>query len=217
MIVKKEIILVGDYLILRKGLKLLFEKDERFAVVGEVSGSEELFGVLSRICPDVVLLDLFFQPNQVMNLLRQMQRNFPQIPVVILAANASQGEVLDAVMLGAKGVIWKENSIENLLEAVMKVCSGQSYFAKHVTEPSTQNGNRLRVEISENESIPKLSARERQVLTLIAQGLSFKEIGNKLFISPRTVESHKNNLLSKLDLNNLVDLVKFAMRTNLID
>lgn len=214
---KKEIVLVDDYHILRRGLKLLFESDERFRVVGEASDARELFLILKLITPDVVLLNLSFYPNEVMNLLRQMQQNFPQIPIAVLAANASRTTVLDAVMLGVKGVVWKENSIESLLEAVAAVSSGQSYFAKPSIASAHLNGMLVDGDEQKIADIPKLSLRERQVLALIAQGLSFKEIGNKLFISPRTVESHKNNLLTKLNLNNLIDLVRFAMRTNLID
>lgn len=209
--------IVGDYHILRKGLRLLFEKDERFDVVGEASDREELFRILELVTPDVILLDLIMQQNMVMNMLRQLQKNFSQIPVVALAVNASEGMVLDAVMLGVKGVIWKDNSMENLLDAISAVCSGRNYFEKLNPKLSEEDGGRSKLSGENNRELPKLSMRERQVLALIAQGLSFKEIGEKLFISPRTVESHKNNLLAKLDLNNLIDLVKFAMRTNLID
>lgn len=207
--------IVGDYHILRKGLRLLFEKDDRFDVVGEASDTEELFRIFEFVTPDVVLLDLILQQNTVMNMLRQLQKNFPRIPVVVLAINASEGLVLDAVMLGVKGVIWKDNSIENLLDAIITVCGGQNYFEQLNQKLSEEQGRRTKH--NGELQLPKLSLRERQVLSLIAQGLSFKEIGEKLFISPRTVESHKNNLLAKLDLNNLIELVKYAMRTKLID
>lgn len=214
---KSEIVIVGDYHILRIGLKLLLESKGKFEVVGEASNTEQLRECMEYSAPDVVLLDLILPQDVVVEMLKYLQHEFIRIPVVVIAVNASQGAILDCVMLGVKGVVWKESSEDELYTALSKVMTGERFFEMPPSGIDNQLISQFEKVQGERAELVTLSQREQQVLKLIAEGFSYKEIGNKLSISPRTVESHKNNLLSKLNLNSPIDLVKYAVRSKLVD
>ena len=167
--------------------------------------------------PDVVLLDLILPQDVVVEMLKYLQYEFIRIPVVVIAVNASQGAILDCVMLGVKGVVWKESSEEELFEAINAVIGGKQHFQMPPSGIDNHLINQFEKVQEGRSELVTLSQREQQVLKLIAEGFSYKEIGNKLSISPRTVESHKNNLLVKLNLNSPIDLVKYAVRSKLVD
>jgi len=210
-------VIVGDYHLLRLGLRLLLENEDQFRVVGEASDFKELHELLQRVIPDIVLLDLVLPQDQVVSILKFLQRNMPRIATLVIAVNASQGAILDCVMLGVKGVIWKESTQNDLLVALHNVSNGQRYFEMPPSGIDSHVISQLEKMQSDQVDLMGLSLREQQVLKLIAEGYSYKEIGDRLSISPRTVESHKNNLLLKLNLNTQVDLVKYAMRSKLVD
>ncbi len=209
--------IVGDYHILRTGLKLLLESKGEFEVVGEASNTEQLRECMEYSTPDVVLLDLILPQDVVVEMLKYLQYEFIRIPVVVIAVNASQGAILDCVMLGVKGVVWKESSEEELFEAINAVIGGKQHFQMPPSGIDNHLINQFEKVQEGRSELVTLSQREQQVLKLIAEGFSYKEIGNKLSISPRTVESHKNNLLVKLNLNSPIDLVKYAVRSKLVD
>ncbi|RKD85947.1 response regulator transcription factor [Mangrovibacterium diazotrophicum] len=213
----KEIVIAGDNHILRKGLGMLFENDGRFRVVGEVSKPAEFFSEFKRNVPEIVLLDLTLLQDDVFSILNFLRGGHPDIPVVALAIGASEGAVLDAVMMGVRAVIWKEDSWENLLEAMSRVLNGEIYFEMSERRLEKKLLEGLQKANNAGKELLDLSPREQQVLKLIAEGLSYKQIADILSISPRTVESHKNNLLEKLNLSTPVDLVKYAMRMKLVD
>jgi len=210
-------VIVGDYHILRTGLKLLLESEEEFEVVGEASGTEQLRECMEYSTPDVVLLDLILPQDVVVEMLKYLQHEFIRVPVVVIAVNASQGAILDCVMLGVKGVVWKESSEDELFESINTVIGGKQYFQMPPSGIDNHLINQFEKVQEGRAELVTLSQREQQVLRLIAEGFSYKEIGNKLSISPRTVESHKNNLLVKLNLNSPIDLVKYAVRSKLVD
>ena len=209
--------IVGDNHILRKGLGMLFEKDERFNVAGEVSKPTEFFSEFDRNVPELVLLDLTLNQNDVFSILNFLRGRHPNIPIVAMAIGASEGAVLDAVMMGVRAVVWKEDSWDDLLEAMSRVLKGEIYFELSEKRLEKKLLDGLKKANEAGNELLELSPRERQVLKLIAEGLSYKKIADILSISPRTVESHKNNLLEKLNLSNQVDLVKYAMRLKLVD
>ena len=196
---------------------MLFEKDERFNVAGEVSKPAEFFSEVERNVPDVILLDLTLVQNDVFSILNFLRGNYPDIPIVALATGASEGVVLDAVMMGVRAVVWKEDSWDDLLEAISRVFKGEIYFEMSEKRLEKKLLEGLRNANDVGRKLLELSTREQQVLKLIAEGLSYKQIADVLSISPRTVESHKNNLLEKLKLSTPVDLVKYAMRMKLVD
>ncbi|WP_163718034.1 LuxR C-terminal-related transcriptional regulator [Mangrovibacterium lignilyticum] len=215
--VKKRIVIVGDYHILRRGLEMLFKEDKRFEVVGEASNSGELYSVLKEEIPNIVLLDLMLPQDDVVSILKNLRDKFPGVLVVALAVGSSEGAVLDAVMLGVRGIIWKESSWDDLITAINCVVGGETYFEMPTTRMVSKVFEHLhKVNIQKTELLG-LSPREKQVLKLIAEGNSYKQIANILSISPRTVESHKNNMLDKLNLTTQVDLVKYAMRARLVE
>lgn len=173
--------------------------------------------MLERCVPDILIIDLILPEEDVFNILRYLKKHFMQVPVLALAIGVSDGAVLDAVMLGVKGVIWKENQWEDLLNAMETLLLGETYFKLPAGRKVNSMNKRIKDVAAMHYDLGGLSPRELQVLTFIAEGFSYKEIANKLSISPRTVESHKNNLLDKLNLRSPIELVKYAMRLGLVD
>lgn len=196
---------------------MLFENDGRFNVVAEVSKPAEFYSELKRNVPEIVLLDLTLLQDDMFSILNFLRGSYPTVPIVAMAIGASEGAVLDAVMMGVRAVIWKEDSWENLLEAMSRVLNGEIYFEMSERRLEKKLLDGLQKASNAGKELLDLSPREQQVLRLIAEGLSYKQIADILSISPRTVESHKNNLLEKLNLSTPVDLVKYAMRLKLVE
>lgn len=214
---KTKILIVDDYHIFRRGLKLILEKEDDFSVVGEASDSNELFRILEIITPDVIVMDLMLPQKTVISISRQLHKKYPEIPFIIITVNAIEYTILECVINGASGIIWKENTVEQLLAAIRLVVSGERYF--EVPESMVVNKvlHHLKGDDLSKLNVNGISDRETEVLILLAEGYSYKEIGDRLEISPRTVETHKNNTLSKLGLQSIPDLVKYAIKNNLIE
>lgn len=213
---KSKILIVDDYNIFRKGLKLLIEKYENFEVIGEAAGSEELFEFLKNNEPELIVMDIMLQQEDVISISKKLHHQYQHIPFIIITVNAIEYTVMQCVINGASGFLWKESTEENLVEAINSVLAGERYFIF----PASKMVDEVLSQTKENHSYGVeffgLSEREIEVLKHIAEGESHKEIAEKLKISPRTVESHKNNILSKLKLHSSVELIKFAIQQNII-
>lgn len=214
---KTKILIIDDYNILRAGIKLLLEKYDNFNVVGEVSNPEELLKKLETQESDIIVMNLMLPAKSVVKISKILNEKYSQIPYIILAVNASEYLILECVINGARGIIWKENSSDDLAHTIESVISGERFLnipesylvARTIDHAQKLSGNwPLKVD--------EISNREQEVLSLIAKGYSFKKIADQLHISPRTVESHKNNILSKLDLNSTAEMIQYAINHNLL-
>ncbi len=209
---KTKILIVDDYNIFRKGLKLILEKCNTLKVVGEALNSDELFKLLETIKPDLIVMNLMLPHHAVVEISKKLSKDYPTIPFILITARKIESTLLGCIMNGARGVVWKDSSPTELIRAIKTVASGENYF---IIPESRMLNHAAQHSTLKNDT--RISFREQQVLKLIANGYSYKEIGSKLNISPRTVESHKNNILVKLDLHSVTDLIKYAIRSNLID
>ena len=208
--------LVNDCLILRKGLKVILEKEIDMEVSGEAANSSELFTMLEKDQPDIIVMDLILDHTAVISLTKKVHHEYPLIPILILTIYGHENTALECIINGVNGIIGKENTPEELLQAIRTVASGETYFAgsdSNILALVFQYARSLR---EDSLMMPELSQREKEVLVLIAKGNSCKQIGQVLNISSRTVESHKNKVLSKLQLHSITDLTKFAIKNNLI-
>ena len=212
-----KLLIVDDYNIFRSGLKLILEKHKNFEIIGEASNSNELFKQLENIRPDVIVLNLMLPQKQIFSITRKLFKTYPDIPSVLLTVGADELIILDCVVNGARGILWKESTTEQLIEAINTVAAGERYLdipESKITAKIIQHAQNSQ---SKNRDFSELSEREQQVLKLFAEGLSYKTISEQLNISTRTVESHKNNILTKLELNTVVDMVKYAIKHSLIE
>lgn len=215
---KIKILLVDDHQLVRTGIANLLAGEPDIEVVGEASNAAEMIDLLKQQHPDLAVLDIALPDMSGIELARQMVLEFPAVKVIFLSMYTSEEFVFNAINSGAKGYLPKNTSRAELLEAIRSVNRGEEYFAESISNTilksyikKAKSGS---LDQLRNESL--LSKREMEVLRLFAQGLTNQEIADKLFISIRTVESHKNHIMQRLELKTTVDLIKFALRNNLV-
>jgi DNA-binding NarL/FixJ family response regulator len=202
--------IADDHAIVRDGLKSLLSAQPDVEVVSEGSDGREALEALERHRPDVLLLDLSMQGLNGVEVLRRARERSPRTRVLVLSMHASAEYVRPAVRAGAAGYLVKGAGIANLLEALRAVAAGDAYFgpeAKRVLESGAPPAD---------DSLDLLSPREREVLQLVAEGMSNKEIAAALGISPKTADTHRCNLMQKLDLHDARALTRYALRRGLI-
>lgn len=209
---KIRILLADDHHLVRKGFRALLEELDFVEVAGEAANGQELIGLLRRgVKADLVLLDYEMPVLNGLDALEQIKRDYFGLKVILLTMINQRELVQKAVEKGVDGFLFKNASLDELSEAIRRVARGESYFASEVTltllKPAQHPDQAL---------LRHLTERETEVLRLVAQGLSSTEIGAQLFISPRTVDTHRNNLIQKLDVNGIAGLVQFAIRNKLI-
>lgn len=212
-----KLLIVDDYTIFRKGLKLILENNENFEVVGEALNSNELFKLMENEKPDAIVVNLMLPQKHVVAISKKLNKKYPDIPFILLTFGAAEIVVLECVINGASGILWKESTPEQLFEAIETVVAGERYLdipESKITSKIIQHAQNTG---AGDHDFSKLSEREQEVLKLFAEGDSYKVIGEKLNISPRTVESHKNNILSKLNLHSVVEMVRYAIKYKLVE
>lgn len=217
---KIKVLLVDDHQIVRDGIFALLIKEHDIEIVGEASNGDELFDKLKFIKPDIIILDISLPKMSGIEIAGILSKDYPQIRIIVFSSYTDEETIFKSIRAGAKGFLPKDSMREDLVEAIKKVHQGFEYLSNKI--PNTilmdyikKAGNQE--EKFNNSKLSSLTKREREILKLIADGLSYKEVGNELFISVRTVETHKNNILQKLELKSTIDLVKFAIKNDLID
>jgi two-component system response regulator NreC len=212
------IVLTEDHQILRDGVKSLIAS-ENIKITGEASTGAELWKLLEGEKPDIILMDISLPDTSGIELTRLISERFPEIKVLILSMYTDESFINQAIKSGAKGYLHKNTTREEMLIAIDTVYSGNDFYSDNISKiilKSYIEKAKLNAEESLNPH-EVLSKREIEILTMFAEGFINKEIADKLFISIRTVESHKNHIMQKLNLKTQVELVKYAIRHNLIN
>ncbi len=207
------ILVADDHQIVRQGIRRLLSKREDFSVVAEASNGEQAVELAERKQPDVILMDISMPRMSGIDATRQISRG-GQTKILALSMHDGQSYVEEALRAGASGYVHKNASAEDLCSAIDAVRTGESYLSPTVTQQVVdaiaRPGDRP------SSAVSALTAREREVLKLIADGLSSKEIASKLGVSLKTIESHRANLMDKLDIHKVSGLVRFAVRAGLV-
>jgi two-component system response regulator NreC len=210
------ILLADDHNVMRRGLKLLLESQPEFTVVAEAADGRQAVEQAEATSPDVAVLDIAM-PN--LNGIEAAQRIISQRPhtaVVILSMHSDEGYVLRALKAGAKGYLLKDSAEGDLIEAITTVHQGKTFFSKEIGKMLVEDyirGVRAR---GIEDSYELLTSREREILQMLAEGKSNKEIAGSLNLSAHTVETHRRNLQDKLNLHSLAELFLYAMRKRII-
>ncbi len=209
------IMLADDHPVVRQGLRALLEAEQDFTVVGEAADGLEVAGLVERLRPNVLVLDLMLPGLGGIEVTRQICHRFPQTRVVILSMYANEAYVLEVLRNGAVGYVIKEASAAQLVQAVREVSAGRRYLSPPLSE------NAIQAYIQKAQTIPldlyeTLTTREREVLHLAATGNSNIETADQLGISSRTAETHRANLMRKLGLHNQTELIRYAMRRGIL-
>jgi DNA-binding NarL/FixJ family response regulator len=200
------VLLVDDHQIVRQGLRGLLEKAGQ-AVVGEAADGREALKLVRTLAPDVVVLDLSMPQLNGVDAAREMNRLDPRPKIVLLTMYSDKAYVLQALRVGIKGYVLKSQAAEDLLRAIEAVLSGQVYISPGIADSVVEaclNQNDMAID-------EPLTSRERQVLQLVAEGQTTKDIAGLLHISAKTVESHRYHIMKKLGIHELAGLVRYAI------
>ena len=209
---KIKILLAVDHQLVRKGFRALLEELDYVEVVGEAANGQEVIGLLRRgVKTDVVLLDYEMPVLNGLETLDQIKRDFFGVKVILLTMLNQRELIQSAVEKGVNGFLFKNASLDELSEAIRRVSKGEQYFSSEVTLTLLKTAQN-----PDHTLLRQLTEREIEVLRLVTQGFSSTEIGAQLFISPRTVDTHRNNLIQKLGVNGIAGLVQFAIKNKLV-
>lgn len=208
------VLLVDDHELMRQGLRSILEREEQVEVVGEAASGREAVELARTLSPDVVVMDVVMKDLGGIEATRQIRAECPRVRVLALSNHSDSRYVTAILSAGACGYVLKANAYDDLRRGIEAARQGKSYLCSDVTEgvveTSLGDGGR-----SIRAAHASLSPREKEVLQLLAEGLSSPQIGKRLFVSKATVETHRRNIMRKLGIHSVADLTKYAIREGL--
>lgn len=205
------ILLADDHVLVRQGLKGLLERDG-FLVVGEASDGQEALQQMESLRPDIVVMDISMPTINGLNAAREIRQSFPRTKTILLTQHDEKQYVTEALEAGVKGYVLKNQAGSDLLHALRQVSRGQVYLSPGVAQVVVES-----YQSNAGRSVAQLTLRERQVLQLIAEGKTTKDIASVLGISVKTAESHRTRLMQKLDIHETASLVRYAVRNGIVE
>jgi two-component system, NarL family, nitrate/nitrite response regulator NarL len=208
-----KVLVVDDHPIVRKGLQSCLARQSRIKIVGEAADGDEALKRTRELAPDVVLLDLDMPRLNGLTVAELLRKEAPKVRILIISVHTNREYIFRIIQAGAHGYVSKESSPDELLHAIESVCAGEAFFAPQIaqaalTEFVTSGGKK--------QPFVQLTAREREVLALIAEGQSNKEVARHLGIGVRTIETHRERIMEKLDIHSIAGLTRFAIRNGVI-
>lgn len=209
---KARVLVVDDHPMWRNGVRADLEGSGKAEVVGEAGDGGEAINVARDVMPDVILMDLQLPRVSGVDATRAIIEESPHIKILVLSASAEEADVLEAVKAGASGYLLKSSSASDVVDAVLRVRTGEPVFTPSLAGLVLSEFRRL---ATPDQNEPGLTPRENEVLKLIAKGYTYKEIGEKLFISTKTVQNHVQNILTKLQLKKRYELMRYAIQKGL--
>ena len=208
------IILVDDHPIVRQGLRHLLEDEPEFEVLGEAGDGVEALLLAGRLKPNILVVDMMMPGLNGLEVLRQVKHISPGTRTIVLSMQSADAYVIEALKHGAAGYVLKETGPSELVNAVREVIQGNQYLSAKLSERLQASGQKI-MDIP-SDTYETLTTREREILQMTAEGRTSKEIGDKLMISPRTVEIHRSNFMNKLGIKNQADLIRFAIKRGIL-
>jgi DNA-binding NarL/FixJ family response regulator len=213
---KTRLLIADDHGVVRKGLRLLLEQDPEIEVVAEAANGRQAVQLALELKPHVAILDVAMPLLNGIDAAEQITRSQSETALILLTMHADEGYVLRALNAGVKGYLLKESAEEDLSRAVRAVAHGKPFFSPAITETLLEDYMRVLRQENKSDSFDLLTPREREVLQLLAEGKTNKEVAAILDVSLYTVESHRTNLMQKLNLHNTAEIVLYAVRKNLV-
>jgi len=210
------IIVADDHAVMRRGLRLILEQQVDFQVLGEANDGREAMSMAESLKPDVAVLDITMPNLNGIEAARQISAKHPGVAIVILSMHADEGYVLRALKAGARGYLLKESPEADFIQAVRAVSEGKAFFSPAVSRMLVEDYVRQLQDKDIEDSYELLTPREREILQLIAEGKSNKDVANLLNLSLYTVETHRGNMLEKLNLHSVPELILYAVRKGVI-
>ncbi len=206
------ILLADDHPVVRAGIRSCLAKHSRIEIVGEAADGKEALALAKQLTPDIVLMDIEMPQMSGLAVTERLSEELPDTRVVILTMNDNADSIMRMIQAGARGYVLKESPTEELLKAIETVSAGESYFTAEVARLALNQF----VEGSAGGPGSQITDREREVLILIAEGLSNKEIATRLDVGVRTVETHRERIMRKLNIHSVAGLTKYAIASGLV-
>ncbi|MDE3167209.1 MAG: response regulator transcription factor [Acidobacteriota bacterium] len=210
------ILLADDHTVVRKGLRLLLEGQPGFEVVGDAADGRAAVTLAEETSPDVVVMDIAMPALNGIEAARQISAKVPSAAVVFLSMHSDESYVLKALKSGARGYLLKDSAEEDLINAVVAVSEGKAFFSPAISKMLVEDYLRQMQDRHLEDSYDLLTTREREVLQLLAEGRSNKDVATLLNLSLHTVETHRANIWQKLNLHNQAELILYAIRKGVI-
>ena len=219
MVQKKTILIVDDHPLIREGLKAIIENQNGYEVVGEAGNGYEALQMTKKLKPDLILVDISLPDQSGIQLTREIRNLFSDIRIMIVTMHSKIDYIVEAFRAGATGYVLKESAANKLMEGIDSVLKGDCFMDASVSYKVVQRLTQIPAKEKTfiNDDYDTLTPREQEVMTLLAEGLSSKQIAEKLFISAKTVENHRANIMKKLNLHSTMELVRYAAKLGLID
>jgi DNA-binding NarL/FixJ family response regulator len=216
---KITVLIADDHTLIRQGLRRLLEEDPRFHVVGEAADGRVAVDLARATDPDVVIMDLAMPGLSGLEATRRIRKANLASRVLVLSVHADEEYVARALEAGAHGYLSKDVRAPDLFEAIEATAAGRRYLSPGIAETVVAHYLRLRRERATEEASPfqALTGREREILRLLTEGRSSKEVAADLVVSPKTIETHRANIMRKLDIHNIADLVRYAIAQGIVE
>jgi DNA-binding NarL/FixJ family response regulator len=213
-IMSVRVILADDHTIVRHGLSKLLQQEQDMEVIAQARDGHSTVELTRELSPDMVIMDIGMPDLNGIEATRQIVREFPQVKVVGLSMHSGRKFVIEMLRAGASGYLLKDCALEELTTAVRTVLDGKIYLSPSISDVVVENFVR-RSSKKDDSAFSMLSQREREVLQLMAEGKTTKQIARRLHISPKTVEGHRLRLMTKLDMDSVAKLTKYAIQEGL--
>lgn len=214
---KIKLIVVDDHKIVRDGLKAMLLGNREIEILAEATSANTLLDVLKIHTPDIIVMDIKLSGSMSgIDIAKMIHLNTPKQKILMLTANIDENYIIASLKVGAKGFLSKDSSKDEFIKAILQINNGDVYFGENISQAVIQSYVR-QIQSHITDADKPLSDREIEIVKLLSEGLTTKQIGEELCISPRTVESHKNNILEKLGLQNTIELVKYAIRNKIVE
>ena len=219
MVHKKTILIIDDHPLFREGLKAIIERDNRFEVVGEAGNGREGLRLAKELKPDLALVDMSLPDQSGIQLTRELKNASLKTRIMIITMHSKVDYIVKAFRAGATGYVVKESASERLLQGMDTVLKGEYFMDSSVSHKVVKKLMQFPEKGAKitDASYDTLTPREQEIMVLLAEGLSSKEIADKLFISPKTVDNHRSNIFRKLNLHSVIELIRYAARLGIVD
>jgi DNA-binding NarL/FixJ family response regulator len=213
---KTRVLITDDHAIVRDGISALLALTGDLEAVGEATNGREALEMVKKLAPDVVLMDIAMPLMDGLEATRRIHKEFPNTKVIVLTQYEDREYVLPVIEAGASGFVSKTAASSELTSAIRSVYRGDSFLSPSVARLLVEDYREIAKAGRSQDTSEQLTGREREILKLLAEGHSTREIARMLVISPKTVERHKTSLMAKLDIHNRLDLFKYALRKGII-
>ncbi len=210
------ILLADDHGVVRKGLRFLLEQEPGFEIVGEAGDGREAVRLSEETNPDIVIMDIAMPMLNGIEAASQMVKRRPEVGIVILSMHSDEDYLLSALNAGAKGYLLKDSAEADLVRAIQAVHRGTPFFSPEIAKTMLEDYMRFLQQRNLQDSYDLLTEREKEVLQLLAEGKSNKEVAGILEVSVYTVDTHRMHLMQKLNLHNTAEIVLYAVRKKII-